>query len=339
MARASLRAQPLNPAALRVLGQVAQARGEGPGATALYQAAARWTRRDTIANASLLDDALRRGDVAAVVRQADMVLRYAPEVADAVFPALLQLASAPDSQAALAKQLATRPAWRPGFLAFVDQKAADPAVALDLMGRLADDGAPPVDVEITPLLNRMVDERRFLDAYLAWQQFLPASANRMRGNVRDGDFDGAAGAPPFGWKLDAGAGATADVQPGPSAGSTGAALKVSYDGVSVASPARQLLVLGPGAYRLNARIYVSIARPSVHLVWTLKCAEDGRNLAATPDAPLEPGWNPLVADFVVPSSGCDGQWLALTAVPGERTDDIEVWYDGLDVRRASVAGG
>ncbi len=336
LAMASLRAQSLNAPALRVLGQVAAARGDHARAVSLFQAAAHWTRRDTIANASLLDDSLRRGDVAGAVRQADMILRYAPDVSPAVFPALAQMAGDPRSQPALAHQLATRPAWRPSFLTFLAEKLTDPAVALDVMAKMADDGAPATDEEVTPLLTRMVEQHRFVDAYVAWQQFLPASATRMRANVRDGDFDGQPGAAPFGWKFENGPGTSAQVLQGPIAGSGGSALKVSYDGVSTATPARQLLVLGPGKYRLSARIYVSAQRLGAHLAWTVRCAEDDQSLAATPDAALEPGWNAVVADFQVPDGGCEGQWLSLTAIPGERTDDIEVWYDGVDVRRVPV---
>ncbi|MBS0409745.1 MAG: hypothetical protein JSR86_07505 [Proteobacteria bacterium] len=332
LALASLRRSPLNAPALRVLGEVAKARGDPGRAQALFQAAARWSRRDTVTNASLLDEALRRGDVVEVMRRADIILRYAPEVSSAVFPPLAQMAADPRFQPALARQLATRPAWRPAFLTYLGQKAA-PGVAVEVMARMADDKAPPTDAEVTPLLSRMVDQQRYLDAFVAWQQFLPATAGRMRGNVRDGDFDGVAGAPPFGWDLRDSSGATAQIQQGPSAGSAGSALKVSYDGVSTAAPARQLLVLGQGAYRLTVRTYVSAPRTSTHLAWTVTCAEDARPLGATPDIPLEPGWNVVTADFQVPAGDCDGQWLTLQAVPGERTDDVELWFDGVDIRR------
>jgi len=337
LALASLKASPLNAPALRVLGEVAKARGDKIRASALFQAAARWSRRDTVTNAALLDDALRGGDIPEAVRRADIILRYAPEVSSAVFPPLSQMAADPRSQPALARQLATHPAWRLNFLTYLGQKA-DPVVALDVMNRLADDGAPATDAEVTPLLNRMVGQHRFLDAFVAWQQFLPATAGRMRGNVRDGDFDGAAGAPPFGWDLQDTAGASAQIQQGPSAGSAGSALKVSYDGVSLATPARQLLVLGQGGYRLTVRTYVSAPRPATRLAWTVTCAEDARPLAATPDIPLEPGWNVVTADFQVPV-GCEGQWLSLTGVPGERTDDVELWFDGVDIRRLAPVQG
>jgi hypothetical protein len=335
LALASLDGSPLNAPALRVLGEIAKARGDSGRAMALFQGAARWSRRDTVTNASLLDDALRRGDIPEAVRRADIILRYAPEVSSAVFPPLAQIAADPRFQPALARQLATRPAWRPSFLTYLGQKA-DPAVALDVMSGLSADGAPPTDAEVTPLLDRMVEQHRFLDAFVAWQQFLPATAGKMRGNVRDGDFGGVAGAPPFGWDLRSGAGAAAEIQQGPSAGSAGSALKVSYDGVSNATAARQLLVLGQGAYRLTIRTYVSAPRAATHLAWTLTCAEDARPLAATPDTPLEPGWNVVTADFQVPATSCEGQWLSLVGVPGERTDDVELWFDGIEIHRLAA---
>jgi len=335
LATASLRAQALNPAAFRVLGEVADARGDQARAVALFQAAARQTRRDTITGASLLADDLKRGDVAGAVRQADTILRYAPEVSNAVFPPLAQMAQDPKGQPALAQQLATRPAWRPAFLTFLAQ-GNDPSAALALMGRLVDDGAPPSDAEVSPLLNRMVDSHQYLQAFMAWQQLSPATAGRMRGNVRDGDFDGPAGAPPFGWSLQNAAGASAEILQGPTAGAAGSALKVSYDGVSIAAPARQLMILGPGVYHLSVKAYVSAPRAAAHLTWAVRCAEDNRPLAATPDLALDPGWNTLGADFQTPA-GCDGQWLTLTATPGERSDDVEVWYDAVEVRRTALA--
>ncbi|MGA0600129.1 hypothetical protein ACO2Q3_05430 [Caulobacter sp. KR2-114] len=335
LANASLRAQALNPAAFRVLGEVADARGDKARAVALFRAAARLTRRDTITGASLLADDLQRGDVVAAVRQADVILRYAPEVSNEVFPPLAQMARDAKGQPTLAQQLATRPAWRPGFLTFL-AGGEDPNVALDLMGRLADLGAPATDAEISPLLNRMVDHHQYLQAFLAWQQLSPGAATRLRGNVRDGDFDGQAGAPPFGWNLQNSSGASAEILQGPTAGAAGSALKVSYDGVSIATPARQLMILGPGVYHLAVKAYVSAPRAATHLGWTVRCAEDNRPLASTPDLALDPGWNTLGADFAVPA-GCEGQWLSLTAIPGEHSDDVEVWYDALEVRRTALA--
>lgn len=337
LALASLHAQALNPAAYRVLGEVADARGDKVRAVALFRAAARLTRRDTVVDASLLADDLQRGDVTAAVRQADMILRYAPEVQGAVFPPLAQMARDPKGAPVLAQQLAAHPAWRANFLTFLG-KSEDPGVALDVMGRLADLRAPATDVEISPLLNRMVDQRQYLQAFIAWQQLSPGTAAKMHGNVRDGDFDGQAGAPPFGWALQTTSGASADILQGPTAGAASSALKVSYDGVSIAYPARQLMILGPGVYHLSVKAYVSAPRAATHLTWSVRCAEDNRPLASTPDVGLDPGWNTLSADFQTPA-GCQGQWLTLTAIPGERSDDVEVWYDGLEVRRTALSPG
>jgi hypothetical protein len=334
MAERSLARQPLNPAALRVMAEVAMSRGDQPRAMALFAAAERWSRRDVVTEAMLLDDALRRGDAAGAARRADVVLRFSPGSATGVFPALKGMVEHGPGQPAVVASLATRPPWRSSFLNYLSLTTTQPPVALDVLSRLADAGSPPSADEVTPLLNRLVADHRYLDAFIAWRQFLPPGSTLMTGNIRDPSFGIPSGTPPFSWALQSGPGAAAEILQGPTpASGREHALRVTYDGVSATEPARQLLVLSPGTYRLTVEAYVASPLPAARLTWNLTCAGGGPALGATADTALDPGWTTLSADLTVPASGCEGQWLALKATPGENTADIEVWYDALRVRR------
>jgi hypothetical protein len=336
LAMNSLKRAPLNPAALRVLAETSDDRSRS---IALFRAAQRWSRRDAITDAYLLDDALRRGDAVDAVRQADVVLRLLPQTASDAFPVLRDVAERSSvTRGVVASALVARPAWRTAFLADMAQKTADPAILFDMLSRLADARSGPDAPEIEALLSRMVADKRYLDAFISWRQFLPSNSPLLMGNIRDPTFSGMGGAPPFAWALQSGPSVAAEIQQGPAgSASRSRALRVTYDGVSATEPARQLLVLAPGAYRLSVQAYVASPLPASRLVWTIKCAGAASALAATHDGPLDPGWNTLTADFTTPASDCEGQWLTLVAVPGDNPADIDVWYGALQIRRMAGA--
>jgi hypothetical protein len=339
LALASLRRAPLNAEAMRVLAVAALDAGDRPRSVALLQAGQRWSRRDAMTAVYLMDDALRRADGAQAVRQADIILRLLPETSTAAFPVLRAVAERPAMQRFVVSALVAKPAWRESFVTDMAQKTSDPALLLDVLSHLADLKSGPEPPEVEALLNRLVKDRRYIDAFMVWRQFIPVTSPLLRGNIRDPDFEGLAAAPPFAWALKSGPAAEAEILQGPPGSpSGGRALRVSYDGVSEAQPAQQLLVLAPGPYRLSVQTYVASPQPGTHLVWSVQCA-GGAVLTTTRDAPLYAGWNTLSADFATPDHDCDAQWLTLSAVPQERPADIEVWYGQVQVRRATSSGG
>ena len=80
LAEAALRRDPMNSRALRILGQVADAANDEAAALKLMQAAARRSPREGVAVFWLMRESFERGDYAAAVQHADVLLRARPQV-------------------------------------------------------------------------------------------------------------------------------------------------------------------------------------------------------------------------------------------------------------------
>lgn len=320
LARRSLSTRPLNPGAFAVLAQAASAQGDGEAALKLYAATGRWTGRDPASEAWLYDGRVRQGDFPGAMDAADRLLRVLPAGENALFPSLIAMARDRTARPALVAKLTEAPPWRTAFLWALSRTAPDPLVAVDVMSGMSALGAPPSVEEVTPVLARLVDAKRYLEAFLAWRQFAPETPAALA-SVRDGDFQGLQAAAPFVWSLSPSQGAAADISPAPASQTArDQSLHVTYDGFSAASTVvSQLLVLGPGDYRFSDRAYSAAAAADTRLSWTLTCADTGQSLLNTsPASGLDTGWNAQSAFATVPARGCQGQWLRLVTAPGGR---------------------
>jgi hypothetical protein len=338
LAQRSLEARPLNPEALRVLGEAKSAEGDNASALRLFLAAARWSKRDGVTEAWLYDEHLNLRDYPAAVEDADRLMRVVPETAPAFYPSLIAMAGDRTARAPLIARLDQAPPWRTAFLWELSRKGSDPMTAANLMMGMAAGGGAPTSDEAAPLLTRLVDTQRYLEAFLAWRQFAPDTATALT-SVRDGDFQGLQAPPPFVWMLAPGEGASADISQAPSPLNAGSlSLHVTYDGASPSSiVASQLLVLAPGDYRFAAKAFAPGVVNETRLSWRLTCADTGQVLFATdPQGGVDAGWNDLGASAAVPATGCQGQWLRLVTQPGERPTDVEVWFDRVAMTRATA---
>ena len=96
----------------------------------------------------------------------------------------------------------------------------------------------------------------------------------------------------------------------------------------------QMLALAPGNYRLNGRVRLDDLRSDRGLVWTLSCAEDGRQLAETEPMSGHTAWRSFSLDFAVPAEACGGQWLTLRVparIAAEQRIGGVAWFDDLKI--------
>ena len=328
LARAALIRGPTQMDALSDLGLAAAVRGDVARAQAILNLVA---ARDPLEPAShfwLMKYALLNGDAPGLYRNADALLRVDPSRLSLLAPYLI--AAAGPGAKALTARLATNPPWRAAFLTLLAQKSPDPAVAFTILSGLAATKAPPTAEEAQAYFNRRLADRAYQTAYLDWLQLLPPAALARATAVYDGDFVGLPGTRPFNWTFGSGVGGEAQIGPAPD-GAPGGALDVHYDGYATPDLADQLLVLAPGAYRLTGLTHTTGAAAGA-LAWTIGCAE-GPSLTPTPTpTPVaSEGWRAFSLNFTVPDSGCQGQWLRLTPLPGDHQKTLEVWYRNLAI--------
>ena len=326
-ARDALEHAPLSVRAVSVLGQAAASKGELQHADALMQTAARRSLRDAPSQTWLFARALDRRDYPAAMRSLDVLLRRRPELNETLFPVLFPLLdAAPGARAALAERLALTPPWRSMLLTSYARSASQPAFAYHLYQSLRDGPAPPTDQEAGAYIDRLVRDRAYVAALVAWQQQRPQTA---AGLLIDGGFEAEDRLPPFGWQLLAADGGAAEIIRSPS-GEGRALQATALGGLQRQRLAEQLLVLAPGSYRLQGRVWREANTPEDALVWTVRC-ENGPAIEATQTLRESGEGTFLISIFFETAQACPAQRLALETRPGASLSPTTAVYDDLHI--------
>lgn len=326
-ARDALEYAPLSVRAVSVLGQAAASKGELQHADALMQTAARRSLRDAPSQTWLFARALDRQDYPAAMRSLDVLLRRRPELNETLFPVLFPLLdAAPGARAALAERLALTPPWRSMLLTSYARSASQPAFAYHLYQFLRDGPAPPTDQEAGAYIDRLVRDRAYVAALVAWQQQRPQTA---AGLLIDGGFEADNSLPPFGWRLLAADGGAAEIIGSPT-GEGRALQATALGGLKRQKLAEQLLVLAPGSYRLQGRLWREADTREDALVWTMRC-ENGPAIEATQTLRGSGEGTFLFSVTFETPQACRAQRLALETRPGASLSPSTAVYDDLRI--------
>lgn len=299
-ARRDLARDPLDPALERDLGLSLDRAGDAADADRLMSFAASRSRRDTPTEDWLLVRRLSQGRYDEALRAADTLLRrdIDEDKRQKLFALLVAAAHYDASRPALIARLAPAPWW---CLAFLRELVAhaDPADTRRVLAALAGSGHPPEDQALAPYVDRLVDLRDYRAAARDWWTFSrprrdPDAVNDLRAP------------PPFGWSPAFGEGASSVLDAG--------SLRVDYDGYAAPQLPRRLVALDPGSHRITWREHVA---GDPRMAVEVRCAGTDTILVAA--SPQGGGAAiPRSLDFVVPPRGCEGQWIAITAIPGDR---------------------
>ena len=310
-AKTAVARDPLDPAALRDLGLSLDLSGNSLDADRLMTLVGERTRRDTPTAAWLLVKRLSQGRYDDAFAAADALLRRNVDdrTRERLFKLLIAAAHYDVSRPALVARLADAPWWR---LAYMRELVvgADAADARRVVAGLSATTAPPTAAELNAYLTRMVGDKAYAAAAHDWRTF----SRPHRDPDAVGDL---AAPPPFGWSPVFGEGASSAVEDG--------ALRVDYDGYGAAKLPARLLALPPGRYAIAWRERVT-GDDLRAIAVTVVCGEAGAPLATT--APLEQR-----LEFEVPATGCEGQTLAITSVPGDRRSDVTARFDRWGLTR------
>jgi hypothetical protein len=335
-ARRVLLSAPLQVAALRDLGLVADARKQKARAAAIMERAGLRGFRDVRTQTWLLQRAFAGHESKAALLRMDVLLRTNPEFGERLYPYLAAVLTDDEAVDFLSRRLAADPAWRTPALIYLSAHAHDPGAVARLYQALVTLGRPPNDQEAVALLQRMTMDGRNGAAYLLWISYLPSSALGNLGDLYDGNFQGLPGSPPFNWRFAATPGVTVEVsKAGPSGKS---ALHIDFPADNTVSLAEQLLILPPGSYRLSGRFMVSRPAAGAHLQWTISCAGSPTQQLSVirQDGGVTSTWTPFSSTFTTPDH-CDAQWLRLEGLPGDGFGELSAWYGALAVRPTSAA--
>jgi len=331
---------PAEVAALLVLAQERERRGDIAGATRAYESAVRIAPidRDTLVMSSGFFLRQKRG--ADALLQLDRLVENHGEF-DKVFPVFAQQLAArePGMQAIAARN----PAWLGAFIVDGCRRGSDPLLLAPLLQRRAAAGkaqGPEVDC----VTARLRAAGKWDVAYQVWLNTLARERLAEVGNVFNGSFEYEPSNTGFDWRIAAGserdlghavAFATAD------SGSGKRALRVTYTGRRQSAPAiEEYLAVPPGRYVLSGSVRLDQFTSVRGLQWTLRCAGNeggaGRALASTERFVGGNEWRAFDTPVSIPAD-CAGQVLQLEPVGlGEGTTYVagSAWFDDLRLTRA-----
>ena len=338
-ARAALLQAPLSAKAYALIGRAYMLSGDAAGADAAMAAAARRSLRDAPSQTWIFARALEAGDFQAALEAYDVLMRRRPELAEPLSPPIYSAADqVTAARAALIERLRLAPPWRTAFLTGYSRNSAQPGAVHALLSALRSSDMPPTDAEVRPYLDRLLREKRYVSAYLAWAEHHPALVPAS-GAVVDGGFGAEApGMAPFAWTLSAGDGAAAQRAGAPDG--QGLALQATASGgLARRMVAEQLLVLPSGDYQLTAKTWIETGDPQGRLTWTVRCENGAKTALATlPVSGATGRWTPIRADLSVPAD-CPAQRLRLEARPGASLAPVSVYFDDMAVVSQRPVGG
>jgi hypothetical protein len=335
IAAETIKADPLNAQAFRLLGEVT---GESEEVRRLMQDAVKRSRRESLALFWLLNDSFYRKDFEAALERADILLRTRPEISAYVFAYLALIAEDPKGEALLISQLAPRPSWRGQFFEALPRTLRGVNTPFLLMTALMRSGSPPSNEELAPYLDFLIAKNRDDLAYNVWLRFLPKDRLERLALLTNGSFEDTPSGLPFDWRIAPGVNAIAEVA---SLGAGGAhELHISFGVGRVQFPeVSQVVVLAPGHYRLEGKLRGTILAKR-GLRWQLRCALGSRSLLGETEMLVGQSeeWRVFSLEAIVPAGeNCAGQTLRLFHDSRSASEEFisgEVWFDDLHLQAA-----
>jgi hypothetical protein len=326
LVRDALRRDLTQPAALELTALADENRGARSAAASLYQLSNRISRRSLATRLWLVQDAVKRGDVAASLANMDVALRTSSAAPAFVFPALARGLDDPALIGPIAK-LVDRPSdWREAFLVYIADNA-EPVSAAALSFAVRDRGIFAKDELDRRIIVRLVAAGQYALARRLDTAFARGSGNAQR--MADGRFGDPAARYPFGWGLTdkSELGASRETEDGHPVLAYHANLAES------GQVAAQLLTLPPGNYQLETQSGRGEDGETPPL-WTLSCAAAPR-LLATLALPAQHARSS--APLSIPRD-CPAQWLALTVRPALAAQAGTIDWVKIDARLGSGEG-
>jgi hypothetical protein len=333
-AEAALRNEPLNPEALRVLGELSDGTGDKNQARRLMQAAVRRSLRESIAVYYLMQDSYFRRDYEAALRYGDVLLRTRPQLTAQVMPMFGEIAENREGSWKLKNLIATNPPWRSQFFASLPSVISDARTPLDFLLSVKDRSSVPLSAaELSPYVDFLVN-RGFYDlAYYTWLQFLPDDQLSQAGHLFNGSFEIQPSGAPFDWRFSQDTGATTKVASRPDDLGKHALFLQFGPGRAEFQGVKQLLMLSPGNYTLKGQYRLDLVSPR-GLQWRINCL--GGQTEPLAESVLYNGrvteWTDFDVDFSVPEQNCPAQNVELVSAARSASEAFltgTAWYDDL----------
>lgn len=335
----ALSIDPLSAQALRIMGEIADIRGDITRAHGLIEAAASIRKHETVAVYHALIQRAAAGDFSSALDYADLLLRTKPEAIASVMPVLVKIAESREHAALLKRKVAANPPWLSRFLFNMLSFITDARTPLEYYLALKDAGIALPLPEFRGYLQFLVQHGFYDVAYYAWLQFLPPARLSEIGHLYNGKFTYRSRELLMDWTLRSGNGAQVEIAPHSDDGDDPGLRVELGPGRIQFGEVSQLVLLAPGQYRLKGKFRGEV-NGRRGLRWRLMCASrDNKSMIA--ETPMLVGlfrtWRELDVEFEVPRSNCGAQRLVLVhdaRYSAEQFVNGVMWFDDLAIDRS-----
>ncbi len=310
------RGAPFSPEPFLVRGVQRQLSGRRSEALQAFLAAERRDPRSLPAHYFLADYFFRAGDAGRGLVEAAALARLAPGGIPSAAPYLAAYGKQRSAWPQLRKIFDRNPALAAATLATL---ANDPANADSIMALAGPKQRISGAAWFQILIAKLIEAQQYDRAHGIW-----LSVTRQHGTreqiLHDPQFADSTSPPPFNWELTSSSVGLAERQPD-------GRLHVMFYGQQDGLLARQLLLLHPGRYRMSMSV-TGAGDKRGSLNWSLRCNPLQAPFAAISlhVASARP-WQ-----FDVPPE-CGAQWLELSGVSGEVTQQLDVSISQLKLER------
>jgi len=330
IARQAIRRDPLSSNAYAILA-LARAEDNASAARAMAYSAS-LSRRNLIPQLWFIEEAVRRNDIGRALHHYDIALRTSSRAPEILFPILAQAVREEALASALARLLARDPSWKRDFLLHAITNAPDVGAIGDLSLRSASIGHPFEPSLDSLLIGRLVNAGAFEPAFRLYRRTIAPGDSAL---VRNGGFERADDSTVFDWLLvDEG-----DLWARRAPGDTGLRLEFGAGGSRGGSVARQVLLLAPGVYRLQAEAGSLAGAGELAPALIMECATaSGQQLLRAPLTTPDRGRSRLNATVSVPGSGCAAQRLRLELRGAQSVMERSGWIDAVAIAPLSRGG-
>ncbi|WRH76564.1 MAG: hypothetical protein RSE16_03610 [Sphingobium sp.] len=269
LAREALANQAINAKALRVLGYVAETKGDSVMAEKYVRMAAKLSRREPGAQLWLIEAAARTGNIPQTLVHYDIALRTKPDTQSILYPRLLSAIDDKDIRTNLKPYIRAGNGWGASFLFFANSNSQNLPALVDLIvetGGLTD--PETAKNQELGLLGRLVNEGFFDQARRLYLQLPGARAVRLTSTAFDAsDIDDSLGA--MGWTV------SDDPDVGGAfsrtSGDRQVMLSLFANSATTRTVASKLLYLKPGRYDFRAQLSMVNQGVSGFIKWQLRC--------------------------------------------------------------------
>jgi hypothetical protein len=288
-ARDLLRAEPLEPYALWLL---SASLAEPAKSAELLALSERISRRDSMTQLGLMQDAAKRGDLAGAFRHLDRTLVVNPEVAPLIFPQMVNAIADPTFRAEVRR--AGMREWYPEFFQLAAERTNHTREVAALVGDLPPFEPRVRDLIVPPLLGKLLGAGDYASA-----KRLAARTGAAEAGAADRfGFDRAtteARLAPLTWRLanDENAAAALD--------DAGVIAIEVLPGQSTVALERYFAAR-PGTYRFTQRSEIDF-EAALEARWEIDCAgRDGESVFRRIQVSNAPGVQRLVASVTIPAN-------------------------------------